>query len=86
MTPFTDKALRTYQLYGIAVMFTTLIYDLEIWISNTVIGARTGVYSFYIDTNSIGEDHIELVILLTALPAALAVFWKVFFGLLKKKF
>ncbi len=66
------KLLLAYEYFGTAVLVATYLFSmLFIWINSTVFGIETGHYLVLVNTNAMGEDYLELGILLATFPAAM---------------
>lgn len=71
------KLTLLYELYGFGMLVSLFVYGLWIWITATIHGIETGDYYAVALTNLIGENYIELFLLLIAIPPILVLFVQV---------
>ena len=65
---------QLYESYCLLISTSVFLYlGILVWVSATLQGISTGSYevSFTIQTNNIGENFIELVLVLSAVPGAI---------------
>ena len=79
------KIFQIYKLYSAIAFLSVYIVALTIWIQSSEQGLWGGIYEVVIRTDVIGENWIELALLLSAFPGVLVIFTRVLLPVLRKK-
>ena len=79
------KLWAIYRLVGAGLLMAVYIIAITIWMSSTIGGIENGNYTFQIviNTNTLGENYVELGLLLFTFPAVLVIMVKIFVKLFR---
>jgi hypothetical protein len=64
------KALAVYELFGILALFAALYLIISVYVQANQEGIKTGVYLACENTNKVGENLFETVMLIVLLPGS----------------
>lgn len=72
-----SKVIRLYELGSTVILLGTYMWGgIWVWTEATINGLRTGNYATVVYTNQLGENGLELVLLLAFVPGVLILFVK----------
>jgi hypothetical protein len=77
--------LRAYRLYSLIVMTAAYTIMTQVWLQSAQNGLSNGIFQVVIRTDVIGENWPELAILLSAVPGAAWIFYRVFLNIYRGK-